>query len=69
MAHTSPRRRERFFDEYVQNLIDREVRELSQIERVPQLRTLVRLLAARSGQIITTGSTWPSGWVAICGSG
>jgi hypothetical protein len=56
VARTAPRRRERFLDEYVQNLIDREVRELAEIERVPQLRTLVRLLAARSGQTIAAGS-------------
>lgn len=32
---------------FSQGEIDRDVRELAQIERVPQLRTLVRLLAAR----------------------
>lgn len=47
VARTTPRRRERFLDEYVQNVIDREVRELAEIERVPQLRTLVRLLPAQ----------------------
>jgi predicted AAA+ superfamily ATPase len=55
-ARTAPRRRERFLDEYVHNLIDREVRELAEIERVPQLRTLVRLLATRSGQVVAAGS-------------
>jgi uncharacterized protein len=56
VARTAPRRRERFLDEYVQNVIDREVRELAEIERVPQLRTMVRLLAARTGQIVAAGS-------------
>jgi predicted AAA+ superfamily ATPase len=56
VARTTPRRRERFLDQYVRNLIDREVRELAEIERVPQLRTLVRLLAARSGQVVAAGS-------------
>lgn len=56
VARTVPRRRERFLDEYVQNVIDREVRELAEIERVPQLRTMVRLLAARAGQVVAAGS-------------
>lgn len=56
VARTVSRRRERFLDEYVQNLIDREVRELAEIERMPQLRTLVRLLAARTGQVVVAGS-------------
>src|SRR5262249_42661616 len=35
---------------------DREVRQLAEIERVPQLVTLIRLLAARSGQLVAAGS-------------
>jgi predicted AAA+ superfamily ATPase len=56
VARTDTRRRGRFFDSYVQNLIDREVRQLAEIERAPQLTTLVRLLAARSGLLIAAGS-------------
>lgn len=56
VARTASRRRSRFLDEYVQNVIDREVRQLAEIERVPQLRTLVRLLAARSGHLVAAGS-------------
>jgi predicted AAA+ superfamily ATPase len=56
VARPAPRRRDRFLDEYVQNLIDREVRQLAEIERAPQLRTLIRLLAARSGQLVAAGS-------------
>lgn len=56
VARTDPRRRGRFFDSYVQNLVDREVRQLSEIERVPQLNALLRLLAARSGQLVAAGS-------------
>lgn len=55
-ARGEARRRERFFDSYVQALIDRDVRQLSDIQRKSQLRTLVRLLAARSGTIIPAGS-------------
>ena len=56
VARIDPRRRGRFFDAYVQNLIDREVRQLAEIERAPQLSTLIRLLAARSGLLVTAGS-------------
>lgn len=56
VARTDPRRRGRFFDAYVQNLIDREVRQLTGIERAPQLGTLTRLLAARSGLLVAAGS-------------
>ncbi len=56
VSRTDPRRRGRFFDAYVQNLIDREVRQLIEIERAPQLSTLIRLLAARSGTLVAPGS-------------
>ncbi|MEV0561109.1 ATP-binding protein [Dactylosporangium sp. NPDC050588] len=55
VSRTDPRRRGRFFDAYVQNLIDREVRQLAEIERAPQLTTLIRLLAARSGTLVAPG--------------
>lgn len=56
VARTDPRRRGRFFDAYVQSLIDRDVRQLSEIERGPQLTALIRLLAARSGTLVAPGS-------------
>jgi predicted AAA+ superfamily ATPase len=56
VARTDARRRGRFLDSYVQNLIDREVRQLAEIERIPQLTALTRLLAARSGQLVAPGS-------------
>ncbi|MET9492103.1 ATP-binding protein [Nocardia sp. NPDC006630] len=56
VARTDPRRRGRFIDNYVQNLIDRDVRQLVEIERAPQLATLIRLLAARSGTLVAAGS-------------
>lgn len=52
VARATPRRRERFFDSYVSDLIARDVTQLSEIERVPEMRTLIRLLAARSGNLL-----------------
>jgi predicted AAA+ superfamily ATPase len=46
-----PRRRARFFDSYVQALIDRDVVDLAEIQRKGELRRLVRLLAARTGTL------------------
>ncbi|MGH3721677.1 MAG: ATP-binding protein [Pseudonocardiaceae bacterium] len=56
VARTDPRRRSRFFDAYMQNLIEREVTLLADVERAPQLTTLTRLLAARSGLLVAAGS-------------
>ncbi|HZZ46321.1 MAG TPA: ATP-binding protein [Pseudonocardia sp.] len=52
VARTNPRRRERFFDSYLADLVARDVTQLSEIERPAQLRALLRLLAARSGQLL-----------------
>jgi uncharacterized protein len=51
-----PRRRERFFDSYLSDLVNRDVIQLSEIERGPEMRALIRLLAARSGQLLVPGS-------------
>ena len=48
VARSNPRRRERFLDSYVADLVARDVAHLSDIERAAQMRALVRLLAARS---------------------
>jgi predicted AAA+ superfamily ATPase len=56
VSRSDSRRRERFFDAYVQALIDRDVRQLSDIQHKGELRTLVRLLAARSATLIPSGS-------------
>lgn len=50
------RRRQRFLDAYVADLINRDVLQVSQIEHVPQLRTLTRLVAARSAQTLTVAA-------------
>ncbi|WP_246059553.1 ATP-binding protein [Herbidospora galbida] len=52
VARDSPRRRQRFFDSYVGDLINRDVMLLSEIERMAELRAMVRALAARSGQLL-----------------
>src|SRR6266702_2328174 len=41
VARTDARRRGIFIDNYVQNLIERDVRQLAEIERAPQLATLI----------------------------
>jgi len=56
VARQNPDRRARFFDSYVQALIDRDVQQLSEIQRKAQLRQLVRLAAARSATIVAAGS-------------
>jgi len=52
LARTNPRRRERFFDSYLADLVTRDVSQLSEIERTAEMRALIRLLAARSGQLL-----------------
>jgi uncharacterized protein len=52
VARTTSRRRERFFDSYLADLIARDVSQLSDIERTAEMRAMVRLLAARSGQLL-----------------
>ncbi|MEV6634027.1 ATP-binding protein [Actinoplanes sp. NPDC051470] len=50
------KRRRRFLDAYVQSLIERDVRQLSDIHHKGELRKLVRLLAARSATIIAANA-------------
>ena len=46
-------RRERFFESYVADLINRDVMQLSTIESGHRMRTLVELLSGRMGQVFT----------------
>lgn len=46
------RRRQRFHREYVGDLINRDVVQISEIERGPEMRALIAMLAARSGQLV-----------------
>jgi predicted AAA+ superfamily ATPase len=52
----SGRRRAAFFDNYVADLVNRDVIQLSEIQRGPELRALIRLLATRSGQLLVPGN-------------
>lgn len=56
VARTNVRRRERFLDSYVADLIARDVSQLAEIERTAEMRALIRLLAARSGQLLVAAS-------------
>ncbi len=56
LARTNPRRRERFFDSYLGDLVARDVSQLSEIERTVEMRALIRLLAARSGQLLVANA-------------
>jgi predicted AAA+ superfamily ATPase len=56
LARTNPRRRERFFDSYLADLVARDVSQRSEIERTAEMRALIRLLAARSGQLLVVNA-------------
>lgn len=56
LARTNPRRRERFFDSYLADLVARDVSQLSEIERTAEMRALIRLLASRSGQLLVVAA-------------
>jgi predicted AAA+ superfamily ATPase len=53
VARSEVRRRERFFESYLADLVTRDIAHLGEIERLAQLRALIRMLAARSGQILS----------------
>ncbi|MFE5284542.1 AAA family ATPase [Nocardia sp. NPDC056611] len=50
------KRRSRFFSSYVADLINRDVMQLSEIERSAEMFTLTNLVAARSGQLLVPGA-------------
>ena len=52
----SPRRRAAFFDSYLTNLIERDVKELAVIERRSDLRRLLALLAGRTGSLLVAAT-------------
>ncbi|MGK8501479.1 ATP-binding protein [Nocardia asiatica] len=52
IARTNAKRRRIFHDSYLGDLIARDVRQLSEIERTSEMRALIQLLAARSGQLL-----------------
>lgn len=55
IRRTSTRRAD-FLTGYVADLVNRDVAQLSEIERGPQMRALVRTIAGRSGQTIAPAS-------------
>lgn len=52
VARTTPRRREAWFDSYVQAILQRDVRELANIEQLTEIPNLLQLLATRSGTLL-----------------
>lgn len=56
VRRSEPHRRARFLDSYVGDLINRDVRQLGEIERLAQLRTMLRLVAARNANLLVPAS-------------
>jgi predicted AAA+ superfamily ATPase len=56
VARTDAARRERFLDSYVADLLSRDVMSVADVEHTAALRSLVRLVAARSGQLLVPGN-------------
>lgn len=56
VRRTDPGRRARFFESYVSDLISRDVRQVSDIERPADLRRLLNLLAASMATMAVPGS-------------
>lgn len=52
VARTSAPRREAWFQSYVQAILQRDVRELAQIEQLSEVPNLLQLLATRSGSLL-----------------
>src|SRR5262249_43794356 len=48
----TPRRRERFFDGYLADIIGRDVRQVADIGRVADMRRLIALLAGQTGGLL-----------------
>ncbi|MDR3359398.1 MAG: ATP-binding protein [Bifidobacteriaceae bacterium] len=62
----SGRRRKRFLQGYVADLINRDVMQLSEIERGHEMRQLLRVLAARSGSTVVPNAL--AGQLGIAGT-
>lgn len=56
VARSDERRREQFFDNYLSNMIERDIRQLSDIGRTQEMKKLVELLAGRSGTLVTANA-------------
>lgn len=53
LRRTAPRRRSRFFANYVADLLDRDIRQVADIARGSEMRRLVSLLAAQTGGLLS----------------
>lgn len=51
-ARSTPRRREAWFDSYLQAVLQRDVRELAHLEQLTEMPNLVQLLAHRSASLL-----------------
>jgi uncharacterized protein len=52
IARTDPRRRSAWAREYIRAIIERDVREIADVERLDQMPQLLRALAHHSGQLL-----------------
>jgi uncharacterized protein len=52
VARTSPQRREAWFESYVQAILQRDVRDLANIEQLTEIPNLLQLLATRSATLL-----------------
>lgn len=52
VRRATPRRRDRFFDSYVADVITRDVQQVADIERARDMRRLISLLAAQTGGLV-----------------
>lgn len=52
VSRTSARRRDAWFDSYVQAILQRDVRDLANIEQLTEIPNLLALLATRSGTLL-----------------
>lgn len=52
VSRPAPRRRQRFFDNYVADIIARDVKQVADIERASDMRSLLALLAAQTSGLL-----------------
>jgi len=52
VTRTSPRRRDAWFDSYIQAILQRDVRDLANIEQLTEIPNLLQLLATRSATLL-----------------
>lgn len=52
VTRSNPRRRAAWFDSYVQSILQRDVRDLANIEQLTEIPNLLQLLAARSATLL-----------------